>query len=131
MATATKAAQTAASATDAAGAKVTETVVSAVSQASTVAGDIATRTTQALAPVVQSATDKTRELTETFTAEFKKFAGLSVDSYHQAVTQYLDYTIEFADAAKVDWVSELTRHNAKVVGDLVTVSSGAAHDLLK
>jgi len=131
MPTATKAAQNGAAATDAAVAQVTETLVAAFSQTSTVAGDILASTTGALTPLVQSAAGRVRELSDGFAAQVKKVAGLTVDAYQQAVKQQLDISIELADVVKVDWVSELTRRNAAAIGDLVAVSAGAAHDLLE
>jgi len=56
---------------------------------------------------------------------------LSVDTYSDAVKRYLDLTVEFVDSFKVDAVSDLTRTNAKAIGDLVDTSVGTAHDLLK
>ena len=131
MATATKAVQNGAAATAAAVAPVTDTVVAAVSQTSTAAGDIFTGTTEVLTPLVQSATGKARELSVGFAAEVKKVAGLTVDAYHQAIKQQLDSSSELAETMNVGWVSELTRRNAAAIGDLVAVSAGAAHDLLK
>ena len=131
MPTATKAAQNGDAATDAAVAQVTETLVAAFSQTSTVAGDILTSTIGALTPLVQSAAGRARELSDGFAAQVKKVAGLTVDAYQQAVKQQLDISIELADVVKIDWVSELTRRNAAAIGDLVAVSAGAAHDLLE
>ena len=131
MPTATKAPQNGAAATDAAVAQVTETLVAAFSQTSTVAGDILTSTTGALTPLVQSAAGRARELSDGFAAQVKKVAGLTVDAYQQAVKQQLDISIELADVVKIDWVSDLTRRNAAAIGDLVAVSAGAAHDLLE
>ncbi len=131
MPTATKAAQNGAAATDAAVAPVTETVAAALSQTSTVAGDVITRTTEAFSPIVQSTAGTAQELISGFAATVKTVAGLTVDAYHQAIKQQLDFSIELADAMHVDWVSELTRHNAKSIGDLVAISAGAAHNLLK
>jgi hypothetical protein len=131
MPTATKAPQNGDAATDAAVAQVTETLVAAFSQTSTVAGDILTSTTGALTPLVQSAAGRVRELSDGFAAQVKKVAGLTVDAYQHAVKQQLDISIELADVVKIDWVSELTRRNAAAIGDLVAVSAGAAHDLLE
>ena len=131
MPTATKAPQNGAAATDAAVAQVTETLVAAFSQTSTVAGDILASTTGVLNPLVQSAAGRARELSDGFAAQVKKVAGLTVDAYQQAVKQQLDISIELADVVKIDWVSELTRRNAAAIGDLVAVSAGAAHDLLE
>ena len=131
MATATKAVQNGAAATAAAVAPVTDTVVAAVSQTSTAAGDIFTGTTEVLTPLVQSATGKARELSVGFAAEVKKVAGLTVDAYHQAIKQQLDFSIEIAEVVKVGWINDLTRHNATAMGDLAAVYAGATHDLLK
>ena len=131
MATATKAVQNGAAATAAAVAPVTDTVVAAVSQTSTAAGDIFTGTTEVLTPLVQSATGKARELSVGFAAEVKKVAALTMDAYQQAIKRQLDLSIGLADAVKVDWVSELTRRNALVIGELVAVYASATQDLLK
>ena len=72
MATATKAAQSDTAATETAVAQVTETVAATVSKATSVANDLITHTTDALAPVVRSAEAKTAELTEAFAGEVKK-----------------------------------------------------------
>ena len=130
MSTATEAVQNEAAATDAV-VQVTETVVAALSQTSTVAGAIVTGTTEVLTPLVQSAADRARELSDGFAAQVRKVAGLTVDAYQQAVKQQLDISIELADVVKIDWVSDLTRRNAAAIGDLVAVSAGAAHDLLE
>ena len=130
MPTATKAAHNGAAATAAPVTPVTETVVAALAQTSTVAGDIVTRTTEALTPLVRSA-GAARALSDGFTAQVKTVAGLTVDAYQQAVGQQLDFSIVLADAVKVGWVGELTRRNATAIGDLVAVSAGAAHDLLR
>ena len=149
MATATKAAQSDTAATETAVAQVTETVAATVSKATSVANDLITHTTDALAPVVRSAEAKTAELTEAFTAEVKKAeaktrewtetfaaeakkaAAQSFDTYQKAVQRYLDVTIEFIDTWKNEAVSDLTRRNAKAVTDMVDASVGQAHDLLK
>ena len=130
MSTATEATQNEAAATDAV-VQVTETVVAAWSQTSTVAGAIVTGTTEVLTPLVQSAADRARELSDGFAAEVKKVAALTMDAYQQAIKRQLDLSIGLADAVKVDWVSELTRRNAMVVGELVAVYASATHDLLK
>jgi len=131
MPTATMAAHNGAAAADATVAQVTETVVAALSQTSTVAGDIVTSTTEAVTPLVQSAAGKARELSVGFAAGVKNVSGLTVDAYHQAIKQQLEFSIELADAVKVGWVRELTRRNATAIGELVAVYAGAARDLLK
>jgi len=131
MPTATKAAPNGAAETDAAADQVTQTVAAALSQTSVVAGDIVTGTTEALSPIVQSAAGMAQELSDGFAAAVKKVAGLTVDAYHRVIKQQLDFSVELADAVHVDWVSELTRRNADAIGELVAVSAGAAHDLLK
>jgi len=73
-----------------------------------VAGDIVTRTAEALAPIIQSTAGKAQELTDDLGATVKKVAVMSVDAYHQVIKQQLDFSIELADAMKVDWLSELT-----------------------
>ena len=95
------------------------------------AGDILTRTTGALTPLVQSAAGRARELSDGFAAEVKKAAALTMDAYQQAIKRQLDLSIGLADAVKVDWVSELTRRNALVIGELVAVYASATQDLLK
>ena len=68
---------------DAAAGPVTETVAAAFPQTST-AGDILTRSTQALTWIVQSAAGKARELSDGVAAEFKKVAGLpALDAHHR------------------------------------------------
>jgi len=131
MATATKAEQNGAAATDAAVAQVDETVAASISKATAVANDFVTRTTDVITPAVEAATDKAKELTEAYAVDMKKAAGETMDAFYKAVHQYLDFTIQLADTVKVDWVGELTRSNAKFIGDLVAVSENAVHDLLK
>jgi hypothetical protein len=131
MATATKAAQNGAAATDAAVAQVSETVVASISKATAVANDFVTKTTEVITPAVEAAGDKAKELTEAYAVDLKKAAGETVDAFFKAVHQYLDFTVQLADAVKVDWAGELARSNAKIIGDLVTVSENAVHDLLK
>ena len=131
MATATKAEQNGAAATDAAVAQVDETVAASISKATAVANDFVTRTTDVITPAVEAATDKAKELTEAYAVDLKKAAGDTMDAFYKAVHQYLDFTIQLADTVKVDWVGELTRSNAKFIGDLVAVSENALHDLLK
>ena len=131
MATATKAEQNGAAATDAAVAQVDETVAASISKATAVANDFVTRTTEVITPAVEAATDKAKELTEAYAVDLKKAAGDTMDAFYKAVHQYLDFTIQLADTVKVDWVGELTRSNAKFIGDLVAVSENAVHDLLK
>ena len=79
MPTPTRAAQNGA-ATEAA---VAQTDAAAITQRSTVAGDIVTRSTGALTWIVQSAAGKARELLDGCAAEFTMLAGLTVDAYHQ------------------------------------------------
>ncbi len=131
MATATKATQNGAAATDDAVAQVSETVVASISKASAAANDFVTKTTDVISPAVQAATDKAKELTEAYAVDLKKAAGETMDAFCKAVHQYLDFTVQLADAVKVDWVGELTRSNAKFIGDLVAASENAVHDLLK
>ena len=131
MPTATKAEPNGAAATDAAADQVTQTVAAALAQTSVVAGDIVTGTTEALSPIVQSAAGMAQELSDGFAAVVREVAGLTVDAYHRVIKQQLDFSVELADAVHVDWVGELTRRNADAIGELVAVSAGAAHDLLK
>jgi hypothetical protein len=131
MATATKVAQNGAAAPDAAVAQVSETAVASLSKATAVANDFVTKTTGVMTPAVQAASDRAKELTEAYAVDLKKAAGQTVDAFYKAVHQYLDFTVQLADAVKVDWVGELTRSNAKFIGDLVAVSENAVHDLLK
>ena len=131
MATATKAAQNGAAATDAAVAQVSETVVASISKATAVANDFVTKSTEVITPAVEAATGKAKELIEAYAVDLKKAAGETLDTFYKAVHQYLDFTVQFADAVKVDWVAELTRANVKLIADLVAVSENAAHDLLK
>ena len=42
------------------------------------------RSTEALTTIVESAAGKVREMTDGFAAEFKKIAGLTVDTYREA-----------------------------------------------
>ena len=106
---------------------VTETVVAALTETSTVAGEIIAHTTVA----VESAAGKSQELfSGGFGAGVRKVTGLAVDAYQRAVKQQLDLAVVLADAVKVDWVSELTRRNADAIGELVAASAGAAHELL-
>jgi len=129
--TATKAARNGAAAPAAAIAPVTETVAAAFSPTGTVAGDIVTRSVAAVTSILRSAAGKARELSDGFAAEVKKAAALTMDAYQQAIKRQLDLSIGLADAVKVDWVSELTRRNAMVIGELVAVYASATHDLLK
>ena len=131
MATATKAAQNGAAASDAAVAQVSETVVASISKATAVANDFVTKTTEVITPAVEAATDRVKELSEAYAVDLKKAAGETLDAFYKAVHQYLDFTVQLADAMKVDWVAELTRSNAKIIGDLVAVSENAVHDLVK
>jgi hypothetical protein len=131
MATATKAVENGAAATDAAVAQVSETVVASISKATAVANDFVTKTTEVMTPAVEAATGKAKELTEAYAVDLKKAAGETLDAFYKGVHQYLDFTVQLADAVKVDWVGELTRSNAKFIGDLVAVSEDAVHDLLK
>src|SRR6478672_3930357 len=132
MATATKAA---AEKAENAVAQVTETVSSTVSKATAVANDLVTKTTDAFAPIVKSAEEKTQELTsafadevkkaeakgqeltEQFTAEVKKAVAISVDTYQDAVQKYLDLTVEFVETLKNDAVLDLTKKNAKTISE--------------
>ena len=63
-------------------------------------------------------------------AVIKKAAGATVDIYQWATTQQLALAVAMADAAHVNWVSQLTRRNADAIGELVAVTVGAAHELL-
>jgi hypothetical protein len=106
---------------------VTETVVAALTETSTVAGEIIAHTTVA----VESAAGKSQELfSGGFGAGVRKVTGLTVDAYQRAVKQQLDWSVALADAVKVGWVSELTRRNANAIGELVAVSASAAHEML-
>jgi len=131
MPTATKAEPNGAAATDAAVDQVTETVAAALSHTSVVAGNIVTGTTEALRPIVQSAAGTAQELSGGLAAAVREVAGLTVDAYHRVIMQQLDFSVELADVVHIDWVSELTRRSADAIGELVAVSAGAAHDLLK
>ena len=128
MTTATKAAHNGAAATNAAFSLVAETVAAALGQTSTVAEEFIADTTVG----IESAAGKAQEfLSGGFAAAVKKVAGLTVDAYQQVLTQQLDLSVMVADAVKVDWVSQVTRRNANAIGELVAVSAGAAHELLR
>ena len=79
MPTPTRAAQNGA-ATEAA---VAQTDAAAITQRSTVAGDIVTRGVAGLTSMLRSAAGKARELSDGFAAEFTKVPGLpTVDAHH-------------------------------------------------
>ena len=110
---------------------VTETVVAALTETTTVATEVATEIVAHTAVAVESAAGTARELmTGGVGAVVKKAAGLTVDIYQRATTQQLDLAVTLADAVHLDWVSQLTRLNADAIGELVTASAGAAHELL-
>ena len=110
---------------------VTETVVAALTETTTVATEVATEIVAHTAVAVESAAGTARELmTGGVGAVVKKAAGLTVDIYQRATTQQLDLAVTLADAVHLDWVSQLTRFNADAIAELVTVSAGAAHELL-
>jgi hypothetical protein len=91
MSSAIKAAENDDAASDATAAEVvrlTKAVVAA-SQAGTVAGDIVTRTIEALTVIVQSAVFLARELFDGFAAEFKMIAALTVDDDFDQAGLYL------------------------------------------
>ena len=121
-----------AAATDAPFARiVTETVVAALTQTTTVATEVATEIVAHTVVAVESAAGTARELmTGGAGAVVKKAAGLTVDIYQRATTQQLDLAVTLADAVHLDWVSQLTRLNADAIAELVTASAGAAHELL-
>ena len=128
MPTATKAAHNGAAATNAAFSLVAETVAAALGQTSTVAEEFIADTTVG----IESAAGKAQEfLSGGFAAAVKKVAGLTVDAYQQVLTQQFGLSVMLADAVKVDWVSQVTRRNANAIGELVAVSAGAAHELLR
>ena len=137
MSTATEAARNGAARNGAArnGAAVTAAtlapVAAALAQTSTVAGDLVTRTTEVVTPLVQAAAGSGRALSDGLAAQAKTVAGLTVDVYQQAVSRQLDLSTVLADAVPVGWVGELTRRNAAVIGELVAVYAGATHDLLQ
>ena len=131
MSTATGAARNGAAVTAATLAPVAETVAAALAQTSTVAGDLVTRTTEVVTPLVQAAAGSGRALSEGVAAQAKTVAGLTVDVYQQAVSRQLDRSIVLADAVPVGWVGELTRRNAAAIGELVAVYTRATHDLLQ
>lgn len=131
MATATIPTVTVNPAVEAAFTQATEAFVNALNQTAALAGDVVTRTGEALAPVAQDAQARAKEIAETYAAENKKVAGLSVDNYEEAVKDRVAKGIEIAEATKVDWVAELARNNAKVVTEVVEASVTAARDLLK
>ena len=112
-------------------APVAETVAAALARTSTVAGDLVTRTTEVVTPLVQAAAGSGRALSDGVAAQVKTVAGLTVDVYQQTVRRQLDRSIVLADAVPVGWVGELTRRNAAVIGELVAVYAGATHDLLQ
>ena len=124
--TATGAARNGAAVTAATLAPVAETVVAALAQTSTVAGDLVTRTTEVVTPLVQAAAGSGRALSDGLAAQVKTVAGLTVDVYQQAVRRQLDLSIVLADAVPVGWVGELTRRNAAVIGELVAVYVGVS-----
>jgi len=60
--------------------------------------------------------------------EVKKVAGRTSTS--RPVKGQLDLSLVLADVVKVGWVSELTRHNATAVAELVAGYAGATHEPL-
>jgi len=130
MSTATEAVQNEAAATDAV-VQVTETVVAAWSQTSTVASAIVTGTTEVLNPARAVRWPGRRGSCRRFRRGGQE--GCRIDdgrlpAGHQAATRPLHRTGRRGEG---DWVSELTRRNALVIGELVAVYASATHDLLK
>jgi hypothetical protein len=72
-----------------------------------------------------------REWTETFSSQVSDWTARSFDSYQVAVERSLSATISFAEAMKIEWITDLTRRNAKVMTDLVDASVSQAGGLLK
>ena len=106
-------------------------MVAALTQTTTVATEVATEIVAHTAVAVESAAGTARELmTGGVGAVVKKAAGATVDIYQRATTQQLALAVTLADAVHLDWVSQLTRLNADAIGELVTASAGAAHELL-
>ena len=104
MPTATKAAHNGAAATAAPVTPVTpvaETVAAAFAQTSTLAGDLVTRTTEVVTPLVQAAAGSGRALSDGLAAQAKTVALLTVDVYQQAVRRQLDRSIVLTDAVPV------------------------------
>lgn len=109
MATATKAA---AEKAENAVAQVTETVSATVSKATAVANDLVTKTTDAFAPIVKSAEEKTQELTAAFADEVKK-----AEAKGQELTEQFAAEVKKAEAKAQElaeaWTEEYKKAEAK------------------
>src|SRR6478752_147441 len=142
MATATKAA---AEKAENAVAQVTETVSSTVSKATAVANDLVTKTTDAFAPIVKSAEEKTQELTAAFADEVKKaeakaqeLAEAWTEEYKKAEAKAKEYTETFTAEVKkvvvisVDTYAEAVQKYLDLTVEFVeTLKNDAVLDLTK
>ncbi|HOZ59533.1 MAG TPA: hypothetical protein PKY70_15225 [Nakamurella multipartita] len=108
MATATKAAQSGAEKAENAVAQVTETISATVSKATAVANDLVTKTTDAFAPVVKSAEEKTQELTAAFAEEVKK-----AEAKGQELTEQFAAEVKKAEAKAQELSENLTEEYKK------------------
>ncbi len=100
-------------------------------QAASVAGDYVKSATEAISPALETAAAKGREFSDGYVAQVKKAATLSLDTYDRAVKNYTEFTIELAQATKLDWMHDLAVQNAKIVTEMAAVSSSMTRELLK
>lgn len=126
-------------------AELTGTITAEVKKAETKTQELMYTFTEEM----KNAEAKTKALTEVYVEEFTKAqkAGLdwsaafptqwahmtsrSMHSYQVAVERSLNATISFADAMNIDWISDLTRRNAKAMTDMVDSTVAQVGGLLK
>jgi hypothetical protein len=119
-ATATKAAENGAAATDA-----------AFKAATDAANEFARTATEALAPSVEKATHQIQEYTDAAFAQAKKSAVAWLDAYDAGLATTIDLHKDLAAVGDVDWVKDVTARLTDFLSQGGSAYSRAARDLLK
>ena len=119
-ATATKAAENGAAATDA-----------AFKAATDAANEFARSATEAFAPSVEKATHQIQEYTETAFAQAKKSAVAWLDAYDAGLATTIDLHRDLAAVGDVDWVKDVTAQLTDFLSQVGSAYSRAARELLR
>lgn len=80
---------------------------------------------------VEQTLTRIRELNEQILEKGREFGLGFLDAYEQTLKTFADYQTKAADAAGVEWVSEIARAQADFLRKVTESYAAAARDVLK
>jgi len=84
-----------------------------------------------VAPTMDEAATRIRELNEKLITAAKQSGNISLDAYEKTLAGLVDFEEKVADATQLDWVSALAKAHANFVTEVSSAYTTAARDALR